>query len=171
MAELMAVVAIVGILAMIATVSVRKYVASSKTTEAVQMIGSIKGAQETYKDETFKYLNVSTDLSGSGSFFPANPKPGQQKMNFAGSGVMADAWHQLGVLSDAPVLFVYACTAGSAATPVTGLVDMTVANWPTNLGKPWYAVEARADLNGDGTTPKTVFVSGSFAGEIFSTIE
>ena len=42
-----------------------------------------------------------------------------------------------------------------------------MANWPTAaLGKPWYIVKARADLDGDGVN--TVFVSASFAGELFS---
>ncbi len=40
--EMMAVVIIVGVLATLATYGVRKYVFSSKTTEAIHMIGSIK---------------------------------------------------------------------------------------------------------------------------------
>jgi type II secretory pathway pseudopilin PulG len=165
MAELMAVVAIVGILAALATVSVKKYVASSKTSEAVHMIASIKIAQETYKDETFAYLNVSHSLT---AFFPANNKPGQQKMNFAGTDALAADWQKLGVLSDAPVLFVYATTAGPAgATPSATGSDITVGNWPTSAStKPWYVVKAVADLDGDGVN--TVFITGSFAGELFA---
>ena len=165
MAELMAVVAIVGILAAIATVSVRKYVASSKTSEAIQMIGAIKAAQESYKDETFTYLNISSDLTSSGSFFPANPTPGQAKMNFAGTGAMANAWSQLGVRADGPLLFVYACTAGSATQNVSATgSDVTVLNWPTTVGKPWYVVKARAKLSATGAD--TVFISASFTGEL-----
>ena len=61
MVELMVVVVIVGILATVASVSVKKYVASSKTTEAIHMIGAIKAAQESFKDETFAYLPVSNE--------------------------------------------------------------------------------------------------------------
>ena len=86
MVELMVVVVIVGILATVASVSVKKYVASSKTTEAIHMIGAIKAAQETYKDETFTYLPVSTGLESAKDFYPDNKSPGQKKMNFAGRG-------------------------------------------------------------------------------------
>jgi len=168
MIELMVVVVLVGILATIASVSVKKYVASSKTTEAIHMIGAIKAAQETYKDETFTYLNVSPGLSAASDFYPNNPKPGQQKMNFAGSGAGKANWEALGVHEDAPVLFVYACTAGKAGeNPTPTGSDISVTNWPTAAAtKPWYVVKARADLDGDGVN--TVFITGSFAGEIFS---
>jgi prepilin-type N-terminal cleavage/methylation domain-containing protein len=170
MAELMAVVAIVGILAAIATVSVKKYIASSKTSEAIHMIANIKDAQETYKGETFTYLNVTSGLTATTDFYPNNPKPGQQKMNFAGAGAGQANWQMLGVNADAPVTFVYACTAGAAgAAPTATGGDITVANWPTASTKPWYVVKARADLDNDGVN--TVFISGSFMGEIASANE
>ncbi|HKO53012.1 MAG TPA: prepilin-type N-terminal cleavage/methylation domain-containing protein [Polyangiaceae bacterium] len=166
--ELMIVIAIIGILATIASVSVKKYIASSKTSEAIQMIGTIKAAQESYKDETFNYMNVSPGISATSDFYPNNPSPGQKKMNFAGSGTGQANWATLGVHADAPVLFVYASTAGIAsAKPTATGSDITVANWPSAaLGKPWYIVKARADLDGDGVN--TVFITGSFAGEIFA---
>jgi prepilin-type N-terminal cleavage/methylation domain-containing protein len=167
MVELMAVVAIVAILALLATYSVRKYIASSKTTEAVEMIGNIKAAQETYKDETFAYLPVSPDLTSSNSFYPANPLPGRQKMNFAGPGTTQAAWKQLGVNSSAPVLFVYACTAGASGTaPSSPGSDITIGNWPASVPGPWYVVKAKADLRGDGNF--TVFVAPSFSGDMYS---
>lgn len=167
MAELMAVVAIVGVLATIATYSVRKYVYASKTSEAVEMIANIKSAQETYKDETLTYLNVSPDLSAAASFYPNNAKPGQQKMNFAGAGAGQAAWQQLGVQSAGPVLFVYACTAGAAGTAPSALgSDITVGNWPSTSAAPWYVVKARADFRGDGKY--TVFASASFSGDMYS---
>ena len=168
MIELMVVIVIIGILATIASVSVKKYVASSKTTEAIHMIGAIKAAQENFKDETFTYLNVSPGLSAASDFYPNNPSPGQKKMNFAGAGAGKANWELLNVHEDAPVLFVYASTAGVAGTtPTPTGSDITVTNWPSAAAtKPWYVVKARADLDGDGVN--TVFLSTSFAGEIFS---
>jgi type IV pilus assembly protein PilA len=168
MVELMIVIVIIGILATVASVSVKKYIASSKTSEAIHMIGAIKAAQETYKDETFTYLNVSPGLDSASDFYPSNPSPGQKKMNFAGSGTGQAGWEALGVREDAPVLFVYACTAGAAGTKPTGTgSDITVTNWPSaSSTRPWYVVKARGDLDGDGVN--TVFITGSFAGEIFS---
>jgi type IV pilus assembly protein PilA len=167
MIELMTVVAIVSVLALIATYSVRKYIATSKTGEALEMIGNIKAAQETYKDETFTYLPVSPDLTSADSFYPPNPLPGRQKMNFAGSAPTQVAWQQLAVNSSGPVLFVYACSAGATGTaPTSPGSDITIGNWPATVPGPWYVVKAKADLRGDGVY--TVFVSPSFSGDMYS---
>ena len=164
MAELMAVVAIVGILSMIGITSYRKYVAHAKTAEVLPMFANIKMAEEAYKDETFTYLGPSANLDSD--VYPENTKPGLQKMLFAG-GAKAKVWQQLGVQATAPVLFVYACQAGTATdnvpAPGTGI---TIGNWPTTVAAPWYVVKARADIHGDGVP--TVFVTSSFAGDLFS---
>ncbi|HEY4105221.1 MAG TPA: prepilin-type N-terminal cleavage/methylation domain-containing protein [Polyangiaceae bacterium] len=168
MAELMAVVAIVSILAVLATYSVRKYIATSKTSEAFEMITNIKAAQESYKDETFAYLPVSPDLTSDTSFYPSNPNPGQKKMNFSGAPpALQTNWQRLGVNSAGPVLFVYACTAGAAGTPPSPVgSDITIGNWPSTVGNPWYVVKAKADLSGQGVY--TVFLGTSFSGDMFS---
>ena len=162
--ELMAVVAIVGILATIASYRYRKYVYASKTAEVSTWFAAIKGAQETYKSETFTYLNVSADLA-TASFYPTNPKPGSNKANFQGAGAGEAGWETLGVTGGAPVYFVYACVAGNNSVPTTP-TDITVGNWPGSLGRPWYVLEAKAFLQ-DPTVP-TVFVSTSFANEMYS---
>lgn len=164
--ELMIVVAIVSILATIAGYGVSRYLAASKTGEAVQMIGAIKAAQESYKDETFQYLNVSGNLS---TFYPTNARPGRNKVSWgAGTDAVANNWRTLGISPTGPVLFVYSCTAGSAATNVVSPgADITIGNWPTALGQPWYVIKAVADLDGSGDKP-TVFVGSSFTTELFS---
>ncbi len=166
MAELMAVVCIVGILALIASVSYRKFSAHSKTAEVMTMFANIKIAEEAYKDETFTYLGPSPDLTSSSSFYPNNSLPGKQKMNFAGAGTGSTLWQRLGVQASGPVLFVYACTAGANSAPSALGSDITVGNWPATVAAPWYVVKARADLHGDGVN--TVFASASFSGDLFS---
>ena len=163
--ELLGVVIIVGILAVIATASVRRYIASSKTTEAVNMIRAIKHAQDEYKNERQEYLNVSTDLATAASYYPNNTTPGQAKMNFAGTGTVANNWALLGVNGDGPMYFVYACTAGAANSAVSTLPTELAgaANWPATTNEQWYAVAARADLRGEGVY--TVFATGSFTGD------
>jgi prepilin-type N-terminal cleavage/methylation domain-containing protein len=167
--EMMAVVVITGILATIAVYSVRKYVASSKTSEAIEMIGAIKAAQETYKDETFTYLNVSGALTKAAAY-PAGFTPGPQKAQWGGSGTGATGFQQLGVTTASPVYFAYACTAGAAnsapTAPSSDSGNITVTNWPATLGTPWYVVKAYSDLYGTGAY--TVFVGTSFTGDIFS---
>lgn len=164
--ELMVIVLIVGILAMLGTYSVRKYIVSSKTSEATGMIATIKAAQEQYKEETFQYLNVTGTLD---TYYPTNPKPGRVKVQWGG-GAVAN-WQVLGVSAPNPVLFVYSSVAGAAGStppaPGGAASDITIGNWPaTPINAPWYVVKAVADFDGDGRN--TVFVGASFAGDMFS---
>ena len=161
--ELMVIVVVVGVLAMLGSYSVRKYITSSKTSEATGMIATIKAAEEAYKEETFQYLDVSTTL---GNYYPDNPKPGRAKVQWGG-GAVAN-WQKLGVSAANPVLFVYSCVAQAAGTtpPAPGS-DITIGNWPTAaINAPWYVVKAVADFDGDGRN--TVFMGASFAGDMFS---
>ena len=73
--ELMTVVVIVGVLSTLAVYGVRKYVYSSKTTEAIHMIGSIKSAEESYKSETFNYVGRPGTIDDVSSFYPNGPAP------------------------------------------------------------------------------------------------
>jgi type IV pilus assembly protein PilA len=163
--ELMVVVTIVGILAAIGLVSYRRYVMHARTAEVPTMFMNIKIAQEAYKDEKFAYLGPSGKTLDS--FYPVNSKPGQQKMNFAGTGTGQAEWQTLAVQSSAPVLFVYACAAGLGADNVAPIgTDLPVGNWPTKVAAPWYAIKAKADLRGNGVY--TVFGTGSFTGDLYS---
>ncbi len=164
--ELMVIVVIVGILALLSTYGIRKYITSSKTSEATGMIATIKAAQEAYRGETFQYLSVSTSLD---DYYPANAKPGRAKAQWGGGNVAN--WQILGVNAPSPVLFVYSSVAGVAGTTPTSpggaASDITVGNWPTApINSPWYVVKAAADFDGDGRS--TVFVGASFAGDMFS---
>lgn len=163
--ELMAVVAIVGILATLATYGVNKYIQSSKSSEAIQMLGAIKAAQESYRSETFVYKDVSgTKSLAAGGFYPqTTPSPTAYQWGDASTD-QGKAYRELGVVADAPVRFVYGCAAGAASdnVPTPG---MTVTNWPSTVQQPWYVVEALGDLDGDKVY--STFVSSSFAGRIF----
>src|SRR5688500_13283501 len=59
--ELGVVVAIVGILSVIAIVGYRKMILSSKLSEAKTMINAIRLAEEDYKAESGGYLDISTE--------------------------------------------------------------------------------------------------------------
>lgn len=160
--ELMVVVAIVGILATLATYGVTKYIRSSKGSEALQMIASIKAAQEAYKSETFNYLNVSGNLD---TFYPAAPD--NRAHSWGGvSTTPGQRFKELGVVADAPVRFGYACTAGTAAEqPTAHGTALTIDGWPTAaIGRPWYVVRAAGDLDADGT--RSYYLSASFMGQI-----
>jgi Tfp pilus assembly protein PilE len=167
MVEMMIIVVVVGILSLIGVASVRKYVTSSKTSEATEMITTIKGQQEAYKGETFQYLDVTGTLD---NYYPNNANAGRAKTQWGGGDpVVAGKWQQLGVNAAGPVLFRYSCVAGASTvnvvSPGGSASDLTVTNWPTTVPGPWYVVKAEADFDGDGR--HTVFVGTSFSGEMF----
>jgi type II secretory pathway pseudopilin PulG len=168
--ELMIVVVIVSVLATLAVYGTRRYIASSKTGEAVQLIGAIKAAEEAFKDETFSYQDVTGELT---VFYPKSPHYGQYKVQWGGTDTMSQRWSSLGVSPSGPVLFGYACVAGGPDENVkspTDSGDISVGNWPSAPpGNPWYAVKAKADLDAGG--PQTVYVAASFTTQIFSANE
>jgi type IV pilus assembly protein PilA len=159
--ELMTVVAIVGILATLAVYGTRRYILAAKSSEATHMIGSIKAAEESYRDETFSYLNVTGSLT---QYYPATPAKIVTQWGGAGPGLAN--WQTLGVTTSTPVQFGYSCTAGLANTNIDNPgADITITNWPTLSAQPWYVVRAAADRDGNGVY--AVFVSASFSGDIF----
>lgn len=151
--EAMAVVVVVGILAALAITGFRKYVTSAKTSEAVQMLGAIKSAQEAFRAETFRYLDVSKDLT---NVYPQGglDKLGSDKYAWAGGEPegIEGRFRTLGVTSPNPVMFGYSTVAGSASDDMAPLVPQGLEGapaWP-DPGGPWYVAEAIGDLDEDG---------------------
>ncbi len=161
--ELMVVVAIVSLLAVLAVWGVRKYIFASKSTEAIQMVGSIKTAQEAFKEETGVYMPVSTTID---TYYPMTT-PGNQKHSW-GAPTHPDYanWQTLGVSTPNPVIFGYATVAGGPGdtVPALGTVQQTLTMTPS--GEPWYVVKAVGDQNPGG--PQAIFIGSSFNQEIYA---
>ena len=158
--ELMVVVAIIGVLATLATYGVRKYTLSAKKAEAVSMLTQIRSAEEAYLDETFSYK------SGGGTFddwHPINdPTPGKRSWSAADPNGQSAAFLELGVQPTGPVIYSYAVVAGTAGAtlpeiPSDGSRTYTVPE-PTG---PFYIAMAKGDLNGDGSYTYAIAWSGS----------
>jgi len=163
LAELLAVVVMIGILATIAAVSYRRYMTSVKVAEATAMVGNIRAAQENYRSETMRYLNVS----GEQAWYPAAPNKNKRAWDFP-SHADYNNWRQLGVRSDGPVYFGYVTYAGLAGTDVTEPTGTTATfNFPEadEITEPWYIIQAAGDLDGDGV--RCYVVGSSFTGEIY----
>jgi type IV pilus assembly protein PilA len=157
--ELMVIVVIVGILASLATVGYRRYINEAKTSEAREIIGSIKGAQESYLDETFQYLTVSATID---TYYPRAIPEGKWKTQW---GAAPDPFAPLGVRSDAPVYFGYSSIAGNGAA---GLLPGTgIAGFGTmpNTNRPQYLVKAACDIEPGGAV--TVYVSSNVQADIY----
>ncbi|HXK18289.1 MAG TPA: prepilin-type N-terminal cleavage/methylation domain-containing protein [Polyangiaceae bacterium] len=168
--ELMATVVLVAILGALATYGMRKYIITSKTAEATDMIAMIKAAQEAYRAETFVYKDISGagNLDDFTSFHPGGGVGGRTKRSWDGlSGAVPDAWRELGVNTNSPVLYTYGCAAGPGSTaPVAPKLPKALSNYPSAAdGQPWYVVEAVADLDAD--TYKGYWIGVSFSGQIF----
>jgi type IV pilus assembly protein PilA len=159
--ELLTVVAIVGILATLGLVAYRRFITSSKSSEAIYMVGAIRAAQESYRAETLSYLNVSVGFS---DYFPTGTV-GNKKTGWDATG-HADytRWRQLGARPDSAVYYGYITGAGVAGGTPPALHIANKPTWPTTT-EPWYVIEAKGDVDGNGVYS---WVCGSsFTGEIY----
>ena len=176
--ELMIVVVIVGVLAVIATVGFRKLVGNAHTTEATQMIQSIRVGQESFHAETGSYADISSSLcnaNGCNGLYPIVSAGGGNTVGDFKSpwGVACGStacnsgmdWLQLPVHTAGSVMYGYSTIAGMAGSktsiygnsvPVTyGSVGVT---FPANPTSDWYAITAIGDEDFDGQ-PCIVFGS------------
>jgi type IV pilus assembly protein PilA len=157
--ELMIVVAIIGVLAALAIYGVRRYLASSKTSEAKQTIGAIaRAAQASYERENAASEEVaegsesttaSHRLCGSAVAVPATVPKGtkyQPKTTNGAdfdSGDVTNGWKCLRFNLTQPHYYQYNYTKDAT---VTGSSNPAVCN-----AAPCYETLAFGDLDGDGT--------------------
>lgn len=162
--ELMVVVAIIGVLAAVAVYGVRRYVSAAATAEPIEIINSVRAAEESYKDETFGYLQIST----MSSYFPfGTTVPTNQKKSWdGGSSTELALWNQLGVHPTNVVQFGYACAAGkgSGVPAQSDLGISTNLNYPSSATD-WYVVRAASDRDGNGKLAS--FVGSNFTDQIY----
>ncbi|WP_437804965.1 type IV pilin protein [Sorangium sp. So ce1078] len=158
--ELLVVVGMVGILAALAMVGYRRYMAAAGIAEPKAVIQGIRGAQESYKAEMLVYLPVSSALD---SWYPAGTL-NDQKRAWGGTHPDAANWRMLNVTTDGAVRFGYACVAGvpSGGSGFGGLTAHAGFTWGNLPGPPladpqfapsgpWYVIQAAGDRDVDGT--------------------
>jgi type IV pilus assembly protein PilA len=171
LAELLVVIAMVGVMSALAVVSYRKYVTAAQSSEAKAIIQGIRVGEESYKSEMLLYLSCS---AGFTDYYPKSPddSPGQ-KMNWAQSTDTRytnaiNGWQLLNVQADGPVRFSYTVQAGVAPAVVPDPPDIKIAGWPPKLdpGTPWYVVQAT--YKPTASSRPVVFVGSSFTSEIFA---
>ena len=154
--EAMIVVAMIGVLAMLAVVAYRRWVRTSYLAEAQGMVANIRSAEEAFYGENGAYLDVSGNL-GINHTYPSQT-PGASKTEWGGPcgwcANPATGWKGLAVQSSAPVIFGYAVIADQALPPSArvGTININGATFnytSMNNGAPWYFVEADANVSGD----------------------
>jgi type IV pilus assembly protein PilA len=164
--EALIVSTIVGILAVLAVVGYRRWIQSSYLAEAQDMVSNIRSAEESFKAENGGYLPVSLGL-GVGSDYPA-ATPGAFKTGWGAACDLkicakANSWKQLGVQTDAPVIFGYSVMAdnGGKNAPPHILVQGVDTALDKLTGAPWYVVEADGDVKGSGSFTRLFASSGN----------
>ena len=160
--ELLAVVAMIGILSAIALVGYGKYLNAARVGDAKAVIGSIRVAQENIRAETLSYLSCSPNLD---TYYPAAPDG--KKRNFYDQGNAQDpCWRTLNVVTDTPTTFGFAVVAGLPGTNPAAPSTVGQPAWPTPANRPWFVIQAQGDADAD-TTDYCYLVSSSFNGEIY----
>ena len=162
LAELMIVVAMVGVLATLAVYGVRKYVLAAKSGEAMSMITAIKAAEENYRDETFVYLGTADYTA----WHPVNT-PGAFKTEWnADNGAASAVMRQLGVTTANPVYFTYGVVSGRAGDKIpVPPTTKSKFNFPGTVNEPFYVAVAKGDLDGDGVF--SYVLSHSLSAEVY----
>jgi type IV pilus assembly protein PilA len=163
--ELMVVVAMIGVLATIATISYRKIMRSAAASEVRAVVQGIRVSEEAYKSETFQYKGCSASLT---DWYPAAPNDRKRNWDNGKTGeAVHDCFAELNVHTDGPVRFGYAVTAGIAPQP-NAIPDITYCSgWAAahaTVTGPWFVVQAAGDQDVDGVL--SLFASSSLSGEI-----
>lgn len=157
--ELLAVVAMIGILSALAIVGYRRYLDASKSAEAKDIIGSIHVAQESYRAETLGYLNCTNSLAAN--WFPGDPIDKKRAWPNYTAHVHGDCWQTLNVAVDSPTHFGFAIQAGSPGEAPDAPPTASDPVWPSPTTAPWYVVIAKGDQDGNGVP--SYFLSSSFS--------
>lgn len=150
----MIVVAVIGILAVLAIVVYRSWIRTSYMAEAEDMLSHMRSAEEAFHAENGVYLDISGGLDSSQYLYPAS-NPGSFKTTWgAPCSNCPHQWSQLNIQAQAPVAFAYALNADNSSTKPPPALTTTVAGSVPSMaalqGAPWYIAEAKGDINGDG---------------------
>lgn len=156
--ELLAVVAMIGILSVLALVGYRRYLHASHTGEAKDIIGAIHVAEAAYRGETLGYLSCSDTLE---DYYPGDPARDTLRHWIQPSHPDVACWRTLNVATDSPTRFGFAVVAGSPGVAPPAPSTDQKPTWPNPTTEPWYVVQAAGDQDGD--KKPALFVSSSFA--------
>lgn len=160
--ELMVVVTIVGALAALAVYGMRKYIFASKAAEPIHMIGQMKTAQESWREEFHAYFNVSSSIT---SYYPATPD--DRKRHWVNqSHPDWGQWQHFPVTTPNPVHFGYAVVAGNPGGTPPNPGTAQNFNWPNPTTEPWFVIQGVGNFDGDNVYSR--FVSSSFTQEIYA---
>jgi prepilin-type N-terminal cleavage/methylation domain-containing protein len=179
--ELMIVVAIIGVLAVVAGTAFRRYGTAGRNAEAMSMLGEFKSKEEAYKAEYNTYL--STDVT-EGVVYPTvgtcpagqvEPCPKALPARSTWTTAPLLNWANLGMAPGRQQLYCgYVAIAGTANvwTGTVGASSTAGAQGQAAFGntpptQPWYYVRAECD-NNRNVTNNTTFIGTSSSSAVIT---
>jgi len=164
--EMMIVVVIIGILAAIAVVGYRKYVARARTSEATAMLAEFAAKEQLYFLDNGQYVEAhktSSDYPSlsedANQFWPSDPGAYFDSARTPvsvhdGSGNMPASWRSLGIRPRWNALYcTYLVNAGAAGNSLPGTIGPTL--WASSPAVPWFYAVAACNLGGIAGWPNT----------------
>lgn len=169
--ELLTVVLIMGVLATVAGLMLRKHVRASRTIEAYNTIQSIRAAQERWRAEHMVYF----DVTAAGGWYPWDPRDNQALQHSfyyaPGDSTHADSgkWQMLRPTVSLMTRFGFRTNAGLSGSSMTNpAISIPGFSWPTHREN-WYTIQAIGDLDGDGNA--SYFLASSLDGAVLTVNE
>ena len=167
--ELMAVVAIVGVLATIAVFMFRRQANKAKASEVKAVFAELKVREEQYFLENNTYACMPNLGACDDSVFFPDSTPTADARPYDPTGT---SWIDLKVNVDKPALYcVYSVTAGAANTPaaIGPIAELPVANNGFNhttvpTGDAWYYLLAECNFDGDSSLNSRYFARSDHSG-------
>jgi prepilin-type N-terminal cleavage/methylation domain-containing protein len=153
--ELMIVVAILGILSVVAFAAYGIYIRESRNAEATSILADIRLKQEAYRGTFHRYATVEASCD---NWVPRGT-PDAQSASAGGIPQSCKlAWRQLGIAFPDSLYFVYDSRAGAPTSEA-------LSGWyaDANTNDFWYAAAAVQDLDGNGECAGFKVVSGDMS--------
>lgn len=153
--ELMIVVAIIGVLAVVAGTAYRRYMDSGRTAEAMSMLGEIRAKEEAYRAEVSQYAGWSGGAEAAGNSLPAVDNTtcttGTSKEPCPKAIPTTNVvWNNLGINPGRATLQCgYILNSGKIGDSVTGTLGSSLLGTAAQTAPWWYAV---AICDNDGST-------------------
>jgi len=164
--ELMIVVVILGILAAIATIGYKRYVARARLSEANAMLAELSAKEQLYFMDVGAYIPARADDNltqpspddGAGAFIPTNPTAADfesaRTAHLVSNPTFPVAWSRIGLRARWNQLYcTYLVNAGLTGTGQAPTGAIGVQLWATQPSVPWFYAVAACNLNtSDGTS-------------------
>ncbi len=161
--ELMVIVALVGVLSVLAIAGYRYWLRSAKTGETKDLVQMIMLGQHTYYADTDGYLNCSSSFTDYYPIVKPNGPDDNKQLFHNPNHPDYECWQLLAPDATAATYALFTVIAGTAAeVPPQPPTAEPRQNWPPlNWNKPWYVVVATVDQDNDD-------VNGYFVGSAFA---